>query len=170
MSTTSTGRRRHGRSLALQVALLAILLGAVGYVIAGLVPGSSARLQHAATGWIALEVVAELIACIAYALLFHGVFSRDPHPVGYVRSAQIGAGELGAFVVLPTGVGGPAVRIWALLRGGMPFATVMKRTVTHAAIFNASYTAPRCCWVWARRSGSGRAMPHSRSRSHRSAL
>jgi putative heme transporter len=139
VSTMSAQPRRRARSLAVQMGLLAVLLGAVVFVVAGLIPGSGGRLQNAAAGWIALEVLAELIACTAYALLFHGVFSHDPHRVGYVRSAQIGIGELGAFVVLPTGAGGPALRIWALMRGGMPFGTVMKRTVTHAAIFNAPY-------------------------------
>lgn len=139
VSAMSAQPRRRARSLAAKMGLLAALLGAVVFVVAGLTPGSGGRLQNAAAGWIALGVLAELIACTAYALLFHGVFSHDPHRVGYVRSAQIGIGELGAFVVLPTGAGGPALRIWALMRGGMPFGTVMRRTVTHAAIFNAPY-------------------------------
>ena len=125
--------------MALQGALLALLLGAVAFVIAGIVPGSGQRLRHAAIGWIAVEVILELIACAAYALLFHGVFSGGKYRVGYIRSAQIGLGELGAFVVVPTGAGGPALRIWALMRGGMPFRVVLTRSVVHAAIFNLPY-------------------------------
>jgi uncharacterized membrane protein YbhN (UPF0104 family) len=84
-------------------------------------------------------VVLELIACTAYALLFHGVFSDRTYRVGYIRGGQIAVGELGAFVVVPTGAGGPALRIWALMRGGMPFRTVMVRSVIHAVIFNLPY-------------------------------
>lgn len=141
MTTTPASRRRRGRSAVLEIAVLVALLGVVAFVIAGVVPGSSARLSHLATGWIAVEVVLELIACAAYALLFHGVFSQDPYLVGYIRSAQIGVGELGAFVVVPTGIGGPALRIWALMRGGMPFRTLTTRSVIHAAIFNFPYIA-----------------------------
>jgi uncharacterized membrane protein YbhN (UPF0104 family) len=132
-------RRRLGRSLLLQAALLAVLLGAVAFAIAGIIPGSGQRLGHAAVGWIAVEVVLELIACFAYAVLFHGVFSHGDYRVGYVRSGQIGVGELGAFVVVPTGAGGPALRIWALMRGAMPFKVVITRSVVHAAIFNLPY-------------------------------
>jgi uncharacterized membrane protein YbhN (UPF0104 family) len=132
---------RRGRSSVLQGVIVAVLLGAAAVVLAGIVPGSSGRLRHAAVGWIAVEVVIELGACAAYALLFHGVFSRGEHRVGYIRAAQIGVGELGAFVVVPTGAGGPALRIWALMRDGMPFPTVMVRSVIHAVIFNIPYIA-----------------------------
>jgi hypothetical protein len=53
----------------------------------------------------------------------------------YTRAAQISIGELGAFAASPTGAAGPALRIWALLRGGMPFGVGMSRSVTHYAIF-----------------------------------
>ena len=121
--------------------LLTVLLGAVAFAIAGVAPGSSARLRHAALGWVAVEVVLELAACSAYALLFYGVFSHGRDRIGYIRAAQIGIGELGAFVVVPIGAGGPALRIWALMRGGMPFAVVMTRSVIHAVIFNLPYVA-----------------------------
>lgn len=110
-------------------------------MIAGAAPGSGSRLRHAAPGWIAVEVILELAACLAYAVLFRGVFSSGAYRLGYIRAGQIAFGELGAFVVVPTGAGGPALRIWALLRGGMPFRTVMTRSVIHAAIFNLPYIA-----------------------------
>jgi putative heme transporter len=125
----------------LQAALFALLVGAVAFVIAGVVPGSGERLRHAAAGWIAVEVLLELVACGAYAVLFHGVFSHGAYRIGYGRGAQIALGELGAFVVVPTGAGGPALRIWALMRSGMPFRTVMTRSVIHAAIFNVPYVS-----------------------------
>jgi hypothetical protein len=71
--------RGRGRSLALRAVLVVALLGAVGVVIAGLVPGSSKRLAHPAAGWIAVEVALEVIACAAYAWLFHGVFSHGAY-------------------------------------------------------------------------------------------
>src|ERR1700736_4209449 len=110
-------RGRRARSLALEAVFVAALLAAVALVISGIVPGSGGRLRHAAPGWIAVAVMLELASCASYALLFHGVFSSGEYRIGYLRAAQIGVGELGAFVVAPTGAGGPAVRIWALLRG-----------------------------------------------------
>jgi len=129
---------RH-RSLVLHGVVIAGLLGLVAFVIAGMVPGSGRRLQHAATSWISIAVVLELIACTSYALLFHGVFSDGAYRISYVRGAQIGLGELGAYAAAPTGAGGPALRIWALLRSGMPFRVLMTRSVIHAAIFNLPY-------------------------------
>lgn len=130
---------RRYRSAALQVAAVAILLGALGVALAGIVPGAREHLRHVSFGWLAAEIVLELIACACYALLFHGVFSHGAYRLSHVRSAQIAVGELGAFVVTPTGAGGPALRIWALLRLGMPFRIQMVRTVIHAVIFNVPY-------------------------------
>ena len=135
----STLRRRRGLPLLLRGALVAAVLVAVGFVIAGLIPGSSQRLSHPAAGWIIVEVILELNACAAYALLFHGAFSHGAFRVGYLRSAQIAVGELGAFVVVPTGAGGPALRLWALLRGGMPLRIMIVRSVVHAVAFNLPY-------------------------------
>jgi uncharacterized protein (TIRG00374 family) len=42
-------------------------------------------------------------------------------------------------VISPTGAGGPALRLWALLRGGMPFAIVMTRSVVHYIVFSIPY-------------------------------
>jgi uncharacterized membrane protein YbhN (UPF0104 family) len=119
--------------------LLAALLGAVAFLIVGLVPGSGERLQHAAPGWLAVEVVLEVIACLGYASLFHAVFSHGAHTSTFVRSGQIAVGELGAFAVVPTGIGGPVLRVWALMRGGMPFRDVAVRSVIHAPFFNFPY-------------------------------
>ena len=130
------GRRR---SLLLQTLFVVVLLAALAVAIAGLVPGSGRRLQHAAPGWIGVAVLLELAALLSYAVLFHGVFSYGAYRLGYIRAAQIGLGELGAFVVVPTGAGGPALRIWALMRGEMRFAVVMTRSVIHIAIFNLPY-------------------------------
>ena len=121
------------------MAVLVALFAAVALVIAGLVPSAGARLRTVAPGWVAVGVVLELAACGSYGMLFHGVFSYGDYRIGYVRGTQIGIGELGAFVVVPTGAGGPALRIWALLRSGMPFRILTIRSVIHGAIFNLPY-------------------------------
>ncbi len=127
------------RSVALRVALLVALVGAAGILIVGLVPGSGKRLQHPAGAWIAVEVVLEVIACAGYAWLFHAVFSYGAYTITRLRSAEIGVGELGAFAVLPTGLGGPVLRVWALRQSGMPLREVIVRSVAHAPIFNLPY-------------------------------
>jgi uncharacterized membrane protein YbhN (UPF0104 family) len=129
--------RRH--SLALRVLLLVALAGGVGLVLVGLLPGSGRRLAHASAGWLVLAGVLEVLACSGYAWLFHVVFARQEGASSLPRNAQIAVGELGAFAAVPTGVGGPALRFWALMRGGMRFREVVVGSVAHAAIFNAPY-------------------------------
>jgi uncharacterized membrane protein YbhN (UPF0104 family) len=48
-------------------------------------------------------------------------------------------GLLGGFAIVPTGIGGPAIRFWALRRAGMPLRTIVVRTIAHAPIFNVPY-------------------------------
>jgi uncharacterized membrane protein YbhN (UPF0104 family) len=127
------------RSLVLQTLLLVAMLAAVAFLIAGLVPGSGRRLDHPAIGWIAAEVIVELAAIGAYVAQFHDAFSDRDHRLKIARSAEIAVGELGAFIVVPTGAGGPALRFWALLRGGMPFRQMVKRVVVQTTIFNLPY-------------------------------
>src|SRR5437588_31447 len=98
------------RSAALQIMFVAALLVALVLAMAGIVPASAKHLRHAAAGWIAIEVILEVIACASYALLFHGVFSHGAYRFGLTRGAQIGVGELGAFVVTPAGAGGTSSR------------------------------------------------------------
>lgn len=135
-----TDRFRY-RSFVVQALIVALLLAVIAVALAGIVPGSSRRLEHARVGWMAFGVLLEIVAIGAYAVLFHGVFSYGAYRVGRVRAAQIGTGELAGFVASPTGAGGPALRVWALLRGGMPFPEVMTRSVMHAWIFNIPYIA-----------------------------
>jgi uncharacterized membrane protein YbhN (UPF0104 family) len=128
-----------GRTFLLRPLLVALLLGAAGYAVAGLVPGSGGRLGRADIGWILTGVGCELLSLIGYTALFHGVFSSGQEGVSLTRSAQIALGELGAYTLVPTGAGGPALRLWALLAGGMRFWTVMVLTVVHAVVFNVPY-------------------------------
>jgi uncharacterized membrane protein YbhN (UPF0104 family) len=136
---TPPQRRISIRSLAVRAVLLAALLSGVVFLIVGLVPGAGTRLAHASPGWIAVEIVLELVACAAYAVLFHAAFSYGAYTNPFLRSGQIAVGELGAFAVVPTGVGGPALRVWALMRGGMPLREVGVRSVVHAPLLNFPY-------------------------------
>jgi uncharacterized membrane protein YbhN (UPF0104 family) len=129
------------RSVVLQAAAVGALLALIAFTVAGIVPGASRRLEDASLGWMAVAVLLEVVAIAAYAVLFHGVFSYGSHRLRRVRSAQIGTGELAGYVASPTGAAGPAVRVWALMRGGMPFRDVMTRSVEHAAIFQVPYVA-----------------------------
>ncbi|HET9103422.1 MAG TPA: lysylphosphatidylglycerol synthase transmembrane domain-containing protein [Solirubrobacteraceae bacterium] len=124
------------RTLLVRVGLLVALLGAVAVAIAGLIPGSTQRLERASTGGVVTAILAEALACAAYADLFHTIFSGGRWRLSPLRSVQVGLAELAAFVVVPTGIGGPALRVWALLRSGLPFAAIVERSVVHAAVLN----------------------------------
>lgn len=139
--TGPDGSRRatRRRSTGLQLLATAVLLGAVAAVVAGLVPGSSARLQHASARWIAVGGVMELGACAAYAWLFHGIFSHGRYTLRPRLGAQIGLGELAGFAITPTGAGGPALRLWALRRTGMPLSVVVGRSVVHGITLQIPY-------------------------------
>jgi uncharacterized membrane protein YbhN (UPF0104 family) len=121
------------------VAVFLVLAGAVVFAFEQLVPGAGHRLSQASPQWLAVALALELAGCASYVLLFHSVFDRAPNRVSVRRSAQIGLGELAAFAIVPTGIGGPALRIWALRAGGMPVRTVLVRSIAHAGLLNGPY-------------------------------
>lgn len=127
------------RSVAIRAALVIVLFGALVVLITQLVPGAAHRLRSASPAWLGVAVAAEVAACAGYAALFHAVFSRAPHRLPPARSAQIAVGELAGYAIVPTGIGGPAVRFWALRRGGMPLRTIAVRSVAHGPLFNVPY-------------------------------
>jgi uncharacterized membrane protein YbhN (UPF0104 family) len=131
-----TARRTFVRT-AFTVALFAIVLFAVDQ----LVPGAGHRLAHAKAGWLTVAVGLELLACAAYAVLFQTVLSRRPWLVPLRRGIEISLGEIGGFAITPTGIGGPAIRVWALRSGGMPWRVLVVRSISHGAIFNVPYVA-----------------------------
>jgi uncharacterized protein (TIRG00374 family) len=124
-----------------RVAVLILLFALIVFAFGRLVPGAEKRLGAADPAWIAVAVTLELTACLGYVLLFHGVFARTPYRLGFGRSARIALGELAGYVLAPGGIGGPAVRVWMLRKGGMPWRAIGTRSVTHAAVFNAPYLA-----------------------------
>lgn len=127
--------------LVLRLAAATLMLGAVYLLLGQLVPGAWTRLRRIDPGWIAVAVALEVMSLTGYAALFHAVFSRDPVRLSRSRSAQVAVGELGGFALVPTGLGGPALRFWALRRSGMSLRTLIVRTIAHAPIFNVPYVA-----------------------------
>ena len=124
---------------ALRVALAVLLFAAVVFAVEQFVPGAGHRLSQARPAWLAASLGLELVALASYVLLFHAVFARAPYPLAVRRSAEIGLGELGAFALLPTGLGGPVLRFWALRASGMPLRTAVVRSISNGAVFNAPY-------------------------------
>ena len=108
-------------------------------VVEQLVPGARTRLSNADPWWLLAALILEVLACGSYAGLFGAVFSRPPWRLRRRRSAQIGLAELGAFAILPSGLGGPAVRFWALRAEAMPWRVIIVRSVAHFGVFNLPY-------------------------------
>ena len=130
---------RSRRRTVVRVLITVALFAAVVFAVDQLVPGARHRLAHASPGWLAVALGFELLACAAYVLLFQTVFSRSPWSVRLRRGVQIALGELGAFAITPTGIGGPAVRVWGLRAGGMPWRVLVVRSIVHGVIFNVPY-------------------------------
>jgi uncharacterized membrane protein YbhN (UPF0104 family) len=124
---------------AVRVVLALALFAAVVFAVEQFVPGAGHRLARANAAWLAASVGLEMLAMGCYVLLFHAAFARAPHRLAVRRSAQIALGELGAFAILPTGLGGPVLRFWALRASGMPLRTAVVRSVSHGGVFNAPY-------------------------------
>ncbi len=129
---------RSGRTL-VRAALTVALFAVVVFAVDQLVPGAGHRLARASPGWLAATLGLELLACAGYLLLFQAVFSRAPWLVRLRRGIQIALGELGAFAITPTGLGGPALRVWGLRAGDMPWRVLIVRSISHGAIFNLPY-------------------------------
>jgi uncharacterized membrane protein YbhN (UPF0104 family) len=129
------------RQTLVRVALTVGLFGVVVFAVDQLVPGAGHRLARASPGWLVVAAGLELLACAGYVLLFQTVFSRAPWLFARRRGAQIALGELGAFAITPTGLGGPALRVWGLRAGGMPWRVLIVRSISHGAIFNLPYAA-----------------------------
>ena len=134
LSAPARPRLSRTHAYAIQAILVCALLAGVAAVFIGLVPGSASRLRNPAAIWIVAAVGAELVSIASYAALFWGSFG-----VRLFTSIQIGVGELAAFIVAPTGFGGPALRIWALLRTGMSYPVIVRRSVIQGMFLNVPY-------------------------------
>jgi uncharacterized membrane protein YbhN (UPF0104 family) len=111
---------------------LLIVLGVVVVVIVvvTLLPGLGglrARLAHASPAWLVLGIGLKLLSGVGYVAAFRMIFCRR---MSWRVSYQIGASELAADALLPTGgAGGLALGAWALRRGGMAAREIARRTV-----------------------------------------
>jgi uncharacterized membrane protein YbhN (UPF0104 family) len=99
-------------------------------LVAWLAPGLDSirsRLDSAEPGWLVLGVALEVASCASYVLMFGPVFCER---MALRTSVEIGLAELGVGSLVPAGgLGGLALGVWALRRGGMPTDQVATRSV-----------------------------------------
>ena len=117
--------RRLGRA-----ALILLAIAAVVVAVVVLLPGlGSIRESFAGARWewLLLAAVLELLACVAYVLIFRGVFCQH---MRWVTSYEIGTSELAANSMISVGgAGGLALGAWIMRRGGVPAGQIARRTV-----------------------------------------
>jgi uncharacterized membrane protein YbhN (UPF0104 family) len=114
------------RRRALQVVALFVAVGLLAWLAPGL-DSVRARLEHAEAGWLALGVALEVASCLCYVAMFRPVFCQS---MALRTSAEIALAELGVGSLLPAGgLGGLALGVWALRRGGMPADQISTRSV-----------------------------------------
>jgi uncharacterized protein (TIRG00374 family) len=118
------GRRLRRRVLQVTALFVAIAL------LAWLAPGLDSirsRLDHADPAWLALGVALEVASCAGYVLMFGPIFCER---MALRTSVELGLAELGVGSLLPAGgLGGLALGVWVLRRGGMPTDQVATRSV-----------------------------------------
>ncbi len=118
------GRRLRRRVLQVTAFFVAIVL------LAWLAPGLDSirsRLDHADPAWLAVGVALEVASCAGYVLMFGPIFCER---MALRTSVEIGLAELGVGSLIPAGgLGGLALGVWVLRRGGMPTDQVATRTV-----------------------------------------
>jgi uncharacterized membrane protein YbhN (UPF0104 family) len=118
------GRRLRRRVLQVTALFVAIAL------LAWLAPGLDSirsRLDDAAPGWLLLGVALEVASCACYVVMFGPVFCEQ---MALRTSTEIALAELGVGSLIPAGgLGGLALGVWALRRGGMPAEQVATRSV-----------------------------------------
>jgi len=118
-----------GRRLRRRVAQVTLLFAAIA-LLAWLAPGLDSirsRLDHADPGWLLLGVALEVASCACYVAMFGPIFCER---MALRTSTEIGLSELGVGSLVPAGgLGGLALGVWALRRGGMPADRVATRSV-----------------------------------------
>ena len=118
------GRRLSRRVLQVTALFVAIAL------LAWLAPGLDSirsRLDHADPAWLAVGAALEVASCAGYVLMFGPIFCDR---MAVRTSVEIGLAELGVGSLIPAGgLGGLALGVWVLRRGGMPTDRVATRSV-----------------------------------------
>lgn len=85
------------------------------------------HLAHASGGWLVGAVVLEVLSALSYVVIFRAVFCPR---MSWRLSYRFGMAEQAANSVLSvSGVGGLALGVWALRRGGMSTDYIARRTV-----------------------------------------
>jgi uncharacterized protein (TIRG00374 family) len=117
---------RRLRRRVLQITALFLAIGLLAWLAPGL-DSIRSRLADADPGWLLLGVALEVASCASYVVMFGPVFCEG---MALRTSAEIGLAELGVGSLVPAGgLGGLALGVWALRRGGMPTDQVATRTV-----------------------------------------
>jgi uncharacterized membrane protein YbhN (UPF0104 family) len=118
------GRRLRRRVLQVTALFVAIAL------LAWLAPGLDSirsRLEHADPAWLTVGVALEVASCAGYVLMFKPIFCDR---MAVRTSVEIALAELGVGSLIPAGgLGGLALGVWVLRRGGMPADQVATRSV-----------------------------------------
>jgi uncharacterized membrane protein YbhN (UPF0104 family) len=111
---------------ALRLLVVMVVIAAVVIFLPGLGEVRE-RFDGLDTTWVIAAVVAELLSCISYVLIFKAVFARN---VGWVRSGRLALAELAVVALLPVGgIGGLALGAWVMRRHGVSGETVARRSV-----------------------------------------
>jgi uncharacterized membrane protein YbhN (UPF0104 family) len=118
--------RRRLRRRVSEVTALFVAIALLAWLAPGL-DSIRSRLEDADPGWLVLGVALEVASCASYVAMFGPVFCER---MALRTSAEIGLAELGVGSLVPAGgLGGLALGVWALRRGGMPTDQVATRSV-----------------------------------------
>jgi uncharacterized membrane protein YbhN (UPF0104 family) len=136
--TLSLPEELNGRRLRRRVLQVTALFVAIA-LLAWLAPGLDSirsRLDHADPAWLVLGVALEVASCAGYVLMFGPIFCER---MALRTSVELGLAELGVGSLLPAGgLGGLALGVWVLRRGGMPTEQVATRSVAFFLIKSAA--------------------------------
>jgi uncharacterized protein (TIRG00374 family) len=126
------------RHLLVRVAQISAVIAVVALAITAL-PGLDevrARLQGADPVWVVALVIAEILSCGGYVLVFRATFCSQ---MSWGLSYDIAMAELAANSLLPAGgAGGLALGVWALRQAGMPTGHIARRTVAFFIVTSAA--------------------------------
>jgi uncharacterized membrane protein YbhN (UPF0104 family) len=117
---------RRLRRRILQVSALFVAIALLAWLAPGL-DSIRSRLDHADPAWLLLGVALEVASCAGYVLMFGPIFCER---MARRTSVELGLAELGVGSLIPAGgLGGLALGVWVLRRGGMPAEQIATRSV-----------------------------------------
>jgi uncharacterized membrane protein YbhN (UPF0104 family) len=120
-------------------AIIAVAAAAVIAALIALLPGLAAlrtSFSGAEPAWIAPAVLAELLSCLSYVLVFRAVFCRQ---MSWRTGAELGLAEQAANSLLSVGgAGGLALGAWVLRRRDVPADQIGRLTIAFFLITSAA--------------------------------